>query len=68
MLVSSVGYLVGNVNGCARPELSNAQVKSDVVNKGSNLEEKTEKYSFVQNVSDAFRVLIPHPPSFFALL
>ena len=55
MLVSSVGYLYGYANGYVRPELSMVQVKSDIVNKGSNMEDKTQKYPLVQNVSDVFR-------------
>ena len=57
MLVSSVGYLMGNVDMCARPELGKAHA-SNVVNKGSHVENKKSQVDFtkiIDSIVNLFR-------------
>ncbi len=58
MLVSSIGYMVGNVNAFAvSAELSKAQA-GDVVNRGLNTEDKKGHNPLIQSVSDVFKAFL----------
>ncbi len=57
MLVSSVGYLMGNMEICARPELGKARA-CNIVNRGLAVESKKSTSSFdkvIDSIANLFR-------------